>query len=75
MSTISQVLLMIATEIAENSKAQLPALQNNETIVREYLRAGVLYRETVRGNRQALYQYDFRQRKVVQNGGERRQIK
>ena len=46
MSSTPAVLLAVATELAEQAKAEMPELRDGERVLREWYRSGVYYRET-----------------------------
>lgn len=63
MNPASAVLLAVATELANQAKANLPKLNDGEVIRREWYENGMFYRETALGDDVFICQYDFRQRK------------
>ena len=72
MSQISIVLLAIATELSKLAKNSLPALQEGETVQREWLKNETFYRETNLNGQSFIAKFDFLQRKsqrVLVKGG------
>lgn len=64
MNPASEVLLSIATELANMAKASLPKLNDGEKVQREWLEDGIYCRETTFEGEIVRCQYDFRQRKI-----------
>ena len=64
MNPASEVLLSIATELANMAKASLPKLNDGEIVQREWYENGVYYRESMLNGDFVRCQYDFRQRKI-----------
>ena len=64
MNPASEVLLSIATELANMAKASLPKLNDGEKVQREWLGDGIYCRETTFEGEIVRCQYDFRQRKI-----------
>ena len=63
MSSTPAVLLAVATELAEQAKAEMPELRDGERVLREWYRSGVYSRETSFDCETYQSQYDFRQKK------------
>ena len=63
MSSTPAVLLAVATELAEQAKAEMPELRDGERVLREWYKNGVYYRETTLDGETYQSQYDFRQKK------------
>lgn len=63
MSSTPAVLLAVATELAEQAKAEMPELRDGERVRREWYKNGIYYRETTLDGETYQSQYDFRQRK------------
>lgn len=66
MIAVSAVLFAVAEELADEAKAAMPKLRNNERVQREWLDNGIFYRETSCQGERFIYQFDFRQRKSRQ---------
>lgn len=64
MNPASEVLLSIATELANTAKASLPKLNDGEIVRREWYENGMYCRETTLNGEIVCCQYDFRQRKI-----------
>ena len=63
MKHASQVLLAVATELSELAKTSLPALQDGETVQREWFKNATFYRETNLNGQKFIAQFNFQQRK------------
>ena len=59
-----RALLSVASELAQQAKNSMPHLRNGEVIIREWLKGGEYYRETVYDNKKLLTKYDFARRTV-----------
>lgn len=66
MSAVALVLFSVAKELAEEAKASMPKLNDGETVMQEWLADGKYNRKTFLNGRIMLYQFDFRQRKAVE---------
>ena len=63
MSSTPAVLLAVASELAEQAKAEMPVLRDRERVLREWYKNGIYYRETTLDDETYQSQYDFRQKK------------
>lgn len=63
MTTVSLVLLAVATELAKTAKDSMPKIRDGECVIREWYENGLYKRKTVLNGDVFLAQYDFRQRK------------
>lgn len=63
MKTAPAVLLAIANELAKQAKAEMPKMNEGETLLREWYKDGIYCRETTLDGQVFHNQYDFRQRK------------
>lgn len=66
MSAIALVLLSVAKELAEDAKASMPKLNDGEMVTQEWFADGRYNRKTLLDGKVMLYQFDFRQRKIIE---------
>lgn len=63
MTAAAAVLFAVAKELADEAKAAMPKLRDNESVQREWLENGIFYRETSCCGEKFIYRFDFKQRK------------
>lgn len=63
MTEVEAVLSIIAKELADTAKSNMPELQTGQSITHEWLEDGKYFREIKNGSHTSYICYDFRQRR------------